>query len=165
MRLSRRTLSTVTVVVIVSVLGASVWWRLRPSGEPPEGGEGGIVVAGDPDSARASSLLNSAFSTDIPQPVTGAKVVRDTLWLSVNAAGRAEAVHRATIKAQVAGVIEQLPARENSGVEAGQVLLQLEATEHGLAARGSNGFPERRVKEWEQRRGGADLVPTAGLAA
>ena len=71
------------------------------AGEPPEGGEGGTVVAGDPDSARASSLLNSAFSTDIPQPVTGAKVVRDTLWLSVNAAGRAEAVHRATIKAQV----------------------------------------------------------------
>ena len=34
-----------------------------------------------------------------------------------------------------------------------------------LAARGRNGFPERRVKEWEQRRGGADLVPTAGLAA
>ena len=36
---------------------------------------------------------------------------------------------------------------------------------YGLAARGRNGFPERRVKEWEQRRGGADLVPTAGLAA
>ena len=165
MRLSRRTLSTVTVVIIVHVLGASVWWRLRPSVGPPGGGEVGIVGSGDPDSARASSLLNSAFSTDIPQPVTGAKVVRDTLWLSVNAAGRAEAVHRATIKAQVAGVVEQLPVRENSGVEAGQVILQLETTEHALAVARAESDLRRARADYQQMVLFGDRIEDAQVRA
>ena len=37
--------------------------------------------------------------------------------------------------------------------------------EPGLAGRGRNGFPGRRVSEWDQRRGGREVVPKAGFLA
>jgi hypothetical protein len=101
MRFSRRTLSIVTVALVLTLLGGGVWWRLRPA-DANAAAEAG-ACRGDPDdpNAQVSSVVSGAFSSDIPQPVTGAEVVRDTLWISVNAAGRAEAVRRATLQAQV----------------------------------------------------------------
>ena len=44
------------------------------------------------------------FSATVAQPVGGAEVVRDTLWIRVSAAGQAEAYRRTTLAAQVEGV-------------------------------------------------------------
>ena len=62
----------------------------------------------------------------------GAAVVRDTLWISVSAAGRAEAIRRAVVKSQVEGVIEAIRVRENSAVGSGQAILQIDSTELAL---------------------------------
>ena len=102
MRSSRRTLSIVTVALILSLLGGGIYWRLRPAAAGP----------GHPTSGLVSREVSGGLAIDIPQPVAGAKVVRDTLWLSVNAAGRAEAVSRVTLQAQVAGVVEGVSVRE-----------------------------------------------------
>jgi len=72
------------------------------------------------------------FSTDVPQPVNGATVVRDTLWIRVNASGQAEAYRRATLNAQVEGTITRLSVRENQRVGASTTLLQIDTTEYAL---------------------------------
>jgi len=130
MSFSRRTLSLVTVVLFLGVLAAGVWWRL--------GGLGGTETA---DGAAADSTGielpettgGSQFSADVPQPVSGAEVLRDTLWIRVGAAGQAEAFQRATISAQVEGVVQSVSARENQRVGEGAALMQIDTTEYAMA--------------------------------
>ncbi|MEQ8328902.1 MAG: efflux RND transporter periplasmic adaptor subunit [Longimicrobiales bacterium] len=128
MSFSRRTLSLVTVLLILAALGAGVGWRLMSEGDESDGESASEAAAADlPDVSSAAQ-----FSTDVPQPVAGAEAVRDTLWIRVNAAGRAEAFRRATLNAQVEGRVEALPARENGVVADGQTLLQLDTTDLAL---------------------------------
>lgn len=148
MTLSRRTLSLVTVALVIALLGGGVWWRLRP-GTLLEGEAQATATAGDP-SVELSAAVDAAFSTDLPQPVAGAAVVRDTLWISVNAAGRAEAVRRATLRARVTGVVEWLPVRENSAVREGSALLQIDTTEYALRVAGAESNLRRASAEYQQ---------------
>jgi len=117
---SRRTLSLVTVALVLALLGGGAYWRFRSGG----GANG----------AGTTATVESAAKATVSDVVSGASVVCDTLWLSVTAAGRAAAVSRAALHAQVAGVIEVVPVRENYAVEAGQILLQIDTT--GVCARG-----------------------------
>ncbi len=128
MSFSQRTLTIVTVLILVGLVAGGTWWRLQPESDEAEGrGDSADAVAASPGSA------GSEFSADMPQPVTGAEVVRDTLWISVNAAGQAEAFQRTVVTAQVEGVVQNLPVRENVPVSAGRILLQVDTTELALA--------------------------------
>jgi membrane fusion protein (multidrug efflux system) len=149
MAFSRRTLSIVTVVLIVSLLGAGVWWRLRPT-TPGEGEAEAAEIGGDA-AADLSNAVDAAFSTDVPQPVTGATVVRDTLWISVNAAGRADAVNRAVLQAQVSGVIGTVRVRENNEVARGATLLQIDTTEYALEVAAAASNLRRARADYQQR--------------
>jgi RND family efflux transporter MFP subunit len=129
MAFSRRFLSIATVLLLLAAAGAGVWWRLRP-----EGADAATQPAGEGDDAPVQvASAGSQFSTDLPQPVSGAAVTRDTLWINVNAAGRAAAVRRTTINAQVAGVIQEVPVHENSRVGQGELLVRVDTTELALA--------------------------------
>lgn len=131
MEFSRRTLSLLTVVLILGSLAVAVWMRLPdPPAEAGEGADGGGDSTGVALPGESSS---GQFSTDVPQPVTGAEVVRDTLWIRVTASGRAEAARRAALQAQVEGFLTRLPVRENQAVSEGALLLQLDTTEYALA--------------------------------
>ncbi|HSG06811.1 MAG TPA: efflux RND transporter periplasmic adaptor subunit [Longimicrobiales bacterium] len=132
MDFSRRTLSLVTLVLILGALAVGVWWRL-----------GGEVAAAAAEGEGADSTQSSAddlpaasgagqFATDVPQPVSGAAAVRDTLWIRVNASGQAEAFQRATLSAQVEGVVTAVPVQENQRVAAGSLLLRVDTTEYAL---------------------------------
>jgi len=127
MALSRKALGILTFVIIIGGLGGGIWYRLRP--EPEEDGsaettEGTTVL---PESA------SEQFATDVPNPVVGAEVVRDTLWITVSAAGEAAANRRTTIQSRVEGMIRTIQARENQGVAEGNLLLQVDTTEYALA--------------------------------
>ena len=148
MTLSRRTLSLVTVALVITLLGGGVWLRLRPD-TLLEGDARATATAGDP-SVELSAAVDAPFSTDLPQPVAGAAVVRDMLWISVNAAGRAEAVRRATLQARVTGVVEWLPVRENSAVPEGSALLQIDTTEYALRVAGAESNLRRASAEYQQ---------------
>lgn len=130
MSFSRRTLSLVTILLILGALATGVYLRLGPGGE--EGEDGASQAAQTQGPELPEGAAPSQFSTDIPQPVAGAEVVRDTLWIQVNAAGQAEAWRRTALQAQVEGVIEALPVRENRRVATGDVLLRLDTTEYAL---------------------------------
>jgi RND family efflux transporter MFP subunit len=147
MSFSRKTLSLLTVLILVGFLGGGVWWRLRQA-TAEEGGDG----ANDP-AALADDLPSVAgqeFSTQIPSPVTGAEVVRDTLWITVTAAGRAEAFRRTALRAQVEGILESLPARENSAVAEGAAILQIDTAR--LALDVAQALSQSQDAELEYRR-------------
>lgn len=130
MAFSRTTLSVTTVIVILALIGGGVWWRLRPEPET-EGSEEAAAAAEDsPVSVESSS---TQFSTDIPQAVTGTLVVRDTLWISVSATGRAVANREVLLTAQTEGFLRNLPVRESQAVSQGDLLVQIDTVELSLA--------------------------------
>ncbi|MDZ7779506.1 MAG: efflux RND transporter periplasmic adaptor subunit [Gemmatimonadota bacterium] len=131
MSFSRRTLSLVTVLLILGTLGAGVLWRLQDAEPGEESDTAGSVVEGAEEVTGAVAGA-SQFSTDVPQPVTGAEAIRDTLWIRVTAAGQAEAFRRATVTAQVEGWVEDVPVRENDPVTRGAVLTVVDSTEYAL---------------------------------
>lgn len=127
MALSRQALGILTFIIIVGSLGTGMYFRLR--GEPEEDG----TETSSEDATVLPESASQQFATDVPQPVVGAEVVRDTLWITVSAAGQAEAFRRTTLQARVGGIVEEIPTRENQGVEEGGLLLQLDTTEHALS--------------------------------
>ncbi len=132
MSFSRRTLSLVTVLLILGTLGAGVVWRLQggaADGESPDG-----AASDDAGVAEALGTATGAtqFSTDVPQPVTGSPAVRDTLWIRVTAAGQAEAFRRAKVTAQLEGWVEAVSVRENQRVARGAELAVIDSTEYAL---------------------------------
>lgn len=128
---SRRTLSLVTVLLVFGIIGGGIAWRLLASEAEGEGGETAADTTGMelPEGAAPAQ-----FSASVAQPVSGAEVVRDTLWIRVRAAGQAEASRRTTLLAQVEGVVRALPVRENQTVAAGAPLVQIDTVEHALDA-------------------------------
>jgi RND family efflux transporter MFP subunit len=131
MDFSRRTLSLVTIVLILGALAVGVWWRLGGPGSG-EGGDDG-AQNGEAEGASLPETTSAAqFSTDVPQPVTGVEVIRDTLWIRVSASGQAEAFRRATLSAQVEGVVMAVPVRESQGVAGSSTLVQIDTTEYAL---------------------------------
>lgn len=129
MKLSRQLLGLLTIVIIISALATGVYLRLKPdSSDTTEGtaSEGSAAAALPAEAAEQ-------FATDIPQPVSGAFVVRDTLWITVKAAGEAASARGTVVTSLVDGVLRALPVRENSRVSAGDLLLQVDTTEYALA--------------------------------
>jgi len=128
MKLPRKVLGFLTLLIIVGVLGTGAYLRLvsGSDGADPD----------DPSEGASPGLPASAaeqFPTDVAQPVVGAEVVRDTLWITVSAAAQAAWVRGATITSQVDGVVRSLPVRENTAVGEGSLLLQVDTTEYALA--------------------------------
>ena len=136
MTFSKSTLSLLTVVLIFVLLGAGVFYRLGMAGAGEgdeeerfseaveEAEEAGVTVPGTED-----------FDPGRPQAVSGAEVVRDTLWVPVTAAGEAEAFRRARVTSRVEGVVEGVRVEEDDRVEEGEVLVQLDTTEYALEVR------------------------------
>lgn len=124
---SRRTLSLVTLLLIFAVAGAGVAWRLLDLG-----GDDAQAEAATPEVELPEGAAPPQFAPNVAQPVIGAEARLDTLWIRVGAAGQAESVRRTTLTAQVEGTVQDVPVRENVGVAAGAVLLQIDTTEYAL---------------------------------
>lgn len=129
MRLSKRYIGIGIVVVIVGGLGAGVYFRLA-------GSKSGTTDPGATDSKPKGDLpavsADSAFSTDMPIPVEGAPVIRDTMVISVTAEGEAAAWRQVDIKSQVAGRVLSVDAYNNKPVRAGDPLLTIDTTDYAL---------------------------------
>ncbi len=125
MAFPRRLYSIGVSVLVLAVMGAGVYLRIRKNeAEAAADGEGG--------GARPIVESAEAFATDIAIPVEGLPVVRDTLVLSVSAAGQAAAYRQATLKAQVEGQVKRVVVRENARVGTGAVLVEIDRTQYEL---------------------------------
>jgi RND family efflux transporter MFP subunit len=113
------------LVVVAGGTGAYFWLF---AGHKPSG-DGSTT---DSTSRRPDVSATETFSTDIAIPVEGAKVVRDTLVISVSAAAQAAAERDSRILAQVSGRVVDVTVRDNDRVVAGQLLVAIDTTEYAL---------------------------------
>lgn len=153
MKLSRKILGYLSLVIILGALGAGVFYRLRPEPEDAETAEASEAEAALPASA------SQQFATDVPQPVVGAEVVRDTLWITVTAAGQAEAIRRAAVLSRVDGVMEEILVEENARVEEGGLMVRFDTTEYALAAaRAQAGLVDAEARYLEMTFGDEEIT-------
>lgn len=127
MKLSRTALSLLTVLLIFLGLGAGVAWRIL-AGE----GDDGRADAALPDTEGVEVESAEQFSATQAQPVRGVDVIQDTLWLTVVAAGEAEAYRRSDVSARTSGIVQEIRVREGQLVRAGELLVQLDTTEAAM---------------------------------
>lgn len=123
---SRRLLSFAVALIVILSLGAGIYLRMQKGDDPARGDGSG--TGGDRPAVSAAET----FATDLAIPVEVAEVVRDTLVISVTAAGEAVAVRQTTILAQVNGRVERLLVRENDRVTTASLLLEVDSTEYAL---------------------------------
>ncbi len=129
MALAGRTLGILGAVVVVALMAGGIYLRL--SGDDNSSGTSATAAIPEGGVGQVSSADN--FSTDVPIPVEGAEVRRDTLVVSVSAAAEAAASRQATLLAQVEGRVTRVRVRENASVAAGQVVVEIDTTEYALA--------------------------------
>ena len=120
----RRLFSFGVAILVLAVMGAGVYLRIK--GETEEAKVGGS------EADRPVVESASAFATDVAIPVEGVAAVRDTLLVSVSAAGQAAAYRQATLRAQVEGQVRRVAVRENDRVAPGGLLLEIDPTQYEL---------------------------------
>jgi len=89
---------------------------------------GAAAPVGEPQRERRRAVA----AGDLAIPVEVAEVVRDTLIVTITAAGQAKPVRQTTIVATVSGRIERLLVRENDLVTPETLLLTIDSTEYAL---------------------------------
>lgn len=127
MSFSRTTLAITTVLIIVALLGGGIYLRLRPEPTDEEAAPTEEAISLPVPDASLESFARRA------QPVTGASVQRDTMWIRIRASGQAAAFRQATLLARVSGQVRDVMVRENDPVQSDERLIQIDTTEYALA--------------------------------
>ncbi|KPJ94203.1 MAG: hypothetical protein AMS18_04185 [Gemmatimonas sp. SG8_17] len=130
---SRRTLSIVSAVVILSGALGGIYMRLRALQAEDEPDAAETTNGDQPEVESAQS-----FGTEIAIPVSAAAVLRDTFVINVSAAGQAQAFARTLLTAEVEGPVTEVLVAEGQYVRRGQVLARID--------------PERYAFELEKAR-------------
>ena len=144
MSFSKTTLGAATVVIIAVLLGGGIYLRLRPAPAEEEAQPAAEAPALEVPEASLASFARRA------QPVAGARVLRDTLWIRITASGRAAAFRRATLLARVAGQLQGVAVRENDPVDSDAFLIQIDTTEYALALARANSTLTGAQADYEQ---------------
>ena len=121
----RRFLGPSIAFAVILLLGSGIYLKIRGSSESDD-----ATTADDRDRPEVSAT--ATFGTNVAIPVAGAEVVRDTLVISVTAAGEAAAWRESKMLALVEGRVERLPVRENQAVRGGALLLAVDTVDLAL---------------------------------
>jgi membrane fusion protein, multidrug efflux system len=116
-------------VVVLALTGGA----LLLGGTAGQGEDSETAAAPDAAIGALAASATDAFNTDMPIPVEGVEVVRDTMVLAVRASGEAAAWRSTVVRAQVSGLVRGVPVRENARVSGGGLLVALDPEEHQLA--------------------------------
>jgi membrane fusion protein, multidrug efflux system len=127
MKLSRTAVSLLTVLLIFVGVGVGVAWKILA-----DDSEDGDAQAALPDTEGVQVESAEQFSPTQAQPVRGVEVIQDTLWVSVVAAGEAEAYRRSDVSTRTSGIVQRIHVREGQVVQAGALLVQLDTTEAAM---------------------------------
>ena len=145
MTFSTKTLSIVTVVLVLVVASGGIYLRVRPE---PENSDDTASAA-----AETSEVVSTSASEQFaiaPSPVSGIAAVRDTLWVEVTAEGRAEASREAVLTARVEGQVLEVWVQENSSVTSGRALIQIDTTEYALELATAQSELEKAEVEYQR---------------
>ena len=127
MAYSRTILRGASLVVVLALLAGTIYWRVRPDPEAEAQASGGSEAQ-----TEVVQSVQEQFNTEIPQPVRGVAAVQDTLWISVNANGRAAAIRSVMLTAQVEGRVAQVSVEENQYVGEGELVVLVDTAEFAL---------------------------------
>ncbi|MGH7480909.1 MAG: efflux RND transporter periplasmic adaptor subunit [Longimicrobiales bacterium] len=133
-----------SVLAVLTLAAAGIYWRITASAEASEADA--AFAEGD----ATSGVAGTAFSTDMPTPVEGVAAVRDTLVVSVAAAGEAAAARSTVVRALVEGQVRTVGVREGQMVGQGGLLVALDPAQYRLdveAAEASLAQAMARVRE------------------
>lgn len=111
----KRALPWLAAAVVVALLASGLWrgWKTQQHRQE---------ALAQAEQAKAQAVYQLAASDTIT-------VALQTLVLSLPISGTVQAVHTATIKARIAGELQQLQLREGDTVQAGQIVARVDSTE------------------------------------
>jgi len=121
MGFSRRTLAIASAVIVLCAALGGIYLRLRALQAEDEPGAAATTDEEHPEVESAE-----AFGTEIAIAVSAAPVLRDTLVMSVSAAGQAQAFARTLLAAEVEGPVTEIYVKEGDFVRQGQVLARVD---------------------------------------
>lgn len=121
MGFSRRTLAIASAVIVLCAALGGIYLRLRALQAEDEPGAAATAGEEHPEVESAE-----AFGTEIAIPVSAAPVLRETLVMSVSAAGQAQAFARTLLAAEVEGPVTEIYVKEGDFVRQGQVLARID---------------------------------------
>ena len=127
MKISKRVITASAVLLVFSLSGAGVYYRINNHQEAA--GQSPSEPAGDLPEVSAGD----AFSTDLAVAVEGAEVVLDTLVLTVSAPGEASSWQQTAVRSQVSGQVRRVRVSENQAMAEGAVLIEIDPTEYQLS--------------------------------
>lgn len=139
-------------VLIVAVLAAGVYWRVRGHAEESTEESGTTESV-----AGVSTSAADQFAT-LPIAVEAAPVIKGEMVLAVTAEGQATAEKMTVLRAQVAGRIMAVPVRESMGVGAGATVLAIDTTEYSLNLRDAQANLAARERQFEELTLGDDRI-------
>jgi membrane fusion protein (multidrug efflux system) len=144
MKLSRAATVITVAAVAVTLLGSGIYFRIKGEGEA-------AAAAATPAAAEGERpVIAMPISADVANPVKGARVIRDTLVVSVAAAGQASSFQAAAVHAQVSGRVLEVRVREDDEIRGEDVIVVIEPTDLEIAlerARIALGQAEARYTE------------------
>ncbi len=143
MSAARRFFGPSLAFAVIVLLGSGIYLRIRGNSDEEDGGGD----RGDLPEVSATST----FGTDVAIPVGGAEVVRDTLVVSVTAAGEAAAWLESKVLSQVEGTAQRIPVQENQFVRSGQLLVVLDTVDLALQVRDAEAGLAQAEADYRQR--------------
>ncbi len=143
MSAARRFFGPSLAFAVIVLLGSGIYLRIRGNTNDEEGGED----RGDLPEVSATST----FGTDVAIPVGGAEVARDTLVISVTAAGEAAAWLESKVLTQVEGTAQRIPVQENQFVRSGQLLVALDTVDLAFQVRDAEAGLAQADADYRQR--------------
>ncbi|MGD8866904.1 MAG: efflux RND transporter periplasmic adaptor subunit [Gemmatimonadales bacterium] len=142
---SRRTLSIVSAVVILSVALGGIYLRLRALQAEDEPATAETTDEETPDVESAQ-----AFRSDIAIPVSASPVIRDTFVVTVSAAGQAQAMARTLLTADVEGAVTDVDVAEGDRVRKGQVLARIDPERYAFELEKAQAALERAQAQFAE---------------
>jgi len=131
MKRSKTVVAGGSAVLILTMGGGAAYLRFNGDAE----GQVSETAAQIDSIARLggeSGASSSSAASDIAIPVEGATVLKDTMVISVSAAGEAAAWRQALVSALVQGKLDQIAARENTRVAPGALLAAIDPAQYQL---------------------------------
>jgi RND family efflux transporter MFP subunit len=129
MTAARRIFGPALAFAVILLLGSGIYLRIRGSDES-DAGSSSEEAEGLPEVSAGAN-----FNTGVDVPVAGVAVVRDTLVVSVTAAGEAAASLESKVVARAEGEVRRLSVRESGVVGSGTLLIAIDTVDLGLNLR------------------------------
>ncbi len=142
MSAARRFFGPSLAFAVIVLLGSGIYLRIRGNTDDADGEDRG-------DLPQVSAT--STFGTDVAIPVGGVAVVRDTLVVSVTAAGEAAARLESKVLSRVEGTAQRIPVQENQYVRSGQLLVALDTVDLALQVRDAEAGLAQAEADYRQR--------------